>query len=199
MTDFDDLTAAPSEQIADALERLAAACRAVARDRDTAAGLAPLQAQLLTLLARRGPSRVGALAHLAGLRQPTVSDALRPLEARGLILRQPLADDGRAIAVSLTAAGATLAAVITRPPAALVDAAATLPSDRAPELLGDLITMIHALQQAGVIAPQRLCVTCAHFRRNAGPDTVRPHFCAMVGAPLGLRHLRVDCPEHLAA
>ena len=199
MSDFDDLTPAPAERIADALERLAAACRAMARDRDAAAGLAPLQAQLLALLARRGPAKGGALARLAGLRQPTVSDALRPLEARGLIRRQPAADDGRAVGVSLTVAGATLAAVIARPPAALVDAAATLPSDRAPELLGDLIAMIHALQQAGVIAPQRLCVTCAHFRRNAGPDAARPHVCALVGAPMGLRHLRLDCAEHLVA
>lgn len=59
--------------------------------------------------------------------------------------------------------------------------------------------MIRALQLKGLIAPQRTCVSCQFFRENAAPGQPEPHYCAFVGAPMGDRHLRVDCPEHQAA
>jgi hypothetical protein len=55
------------------------------------------------------------------------------------------------------------------------------------------------LQQRQLIAPQRTCVACRHFRENVAPGTSSPHFCALVGAPMGDRHLRVDCAEYESA
>jgi len=66
-------------------------------------------------------------------------------------------------------------------------------------LLGLVIKMIRQLQQRELIAPQRTCVACRHFRENVAPGTSMPHFCAFVGTPMGDRHLRVDCAEYESA
>jgi hypothetical protein len=39
-------------------------------------------------------------------------------------------------------------------------------------------------------------VTCRFFRRDAHPDSARPHHCALLDAPIGSGELRVDCAEH---
>ena len=66
-------------------------------------------------------------------------------------------------------------------------------------LLKLTVRMIRQLQLRGMIAPQRTCVSCRHFRENAEPGAAAPHFCALVGAAMADHHLRVDCPEHEAA
>ena len=66
-------------------------------------------------------------------------------------------------------------------------------------LFGLVVKMIRQLQLRQLIAPQRTCVACRHFRENVAPGTSSPHFCALVGAPMGDRHLRVDCAEYESA
>ena len=57
-----------------------------------------------------------------------------------------------------------------------------------------------AIKVDGRIVPQRLCVTCLHFRPNAHPgDPAGPHHCAYVDAALSETDLRIDCPEHSEA
>lgn len=51
------------------------------------------------------PTRPGDLAHLLGMRPTTMSNYLRRLADRGLIVREPDPHDGRAARVRLTPAG----------------------------------------------------------------------------------------------
>ena len=51
------------------------------------------------------PRRITELAELEGLAQPTMTLLVQTLEQRGWVKRQRLADDGRVVLVSLTAAG----------------------------------------------------------------------------------------------
>ena len=63
-----------------------------------------------------------------------------------------------------------------------------------------LIKLIRRLQTDGHIVPQRLCVTCVHFRPNAHQNNpAGPHHCAYVDMPLGDTDLRIDCPDHRGA
>jgi DNA-binding MarR family transcriptional regulator len=67
-------------------------------------GLTRSEGSLLVTL-RGGPQRITALAELEGLAQPTVTVLVKRMEARGWVVRQHPADDGRVVLVSLTAAG----------------------------------------------------------------------------------------------
>lgn len=66
-------------------------------------------------------------------------------------------------------------------------------------LLRSLVKVLRALQEAGDIPLQRMCVTCTHFRPHVHPDPANPHHCAFVDAPFGDRHLRLACPDHVVA
>ena len=57
-------------------------------------------------LSRRGPMRLTALTTTEQLTQPPITSLVQRLEEDGLVRRRPDPSDGRAVLVSLTAAGA---------------------------------------------------------------------------------------------
>jgi DNA-binding MarR family transcriptional regulator len=61
--------------------------------------------RVLSNLQLLGPTRVGDLAHLERLTQPSMTSAVNRLEAEGLVAREPDETDARASLVRLTDAG----------------------------------------------------------------------------------------------
>jgi DNA-binding MarR family transcriptional regulator len=73
--------------------------------RQSGAGIPRSEAGVLGTLAR-GPRRITELAEHEGLAQPTMTLLVKRLEERGWVERERDTADGRAVLVSLTAAGA---------------------------------------------------------------------------------------------
>ncbi|WP_311243387.1 MarR family transcriptional regulator [Microbacterium sp. WCS2018Hpa-23] len=63
------------------------------------------QWRVLNLLEQSGPRRVGELAAAARTTQPGMTRLIGALEREGLVLRSPVAEDSRAIAVAITSMG----------------------------------------------------------------------------------------------
>lgn len=194
---FDQITQPLPERLAEGLARLSAVARQLDWQSAEDTGLSPTQADILGLLARRpqGTRLTDAAAH-AGVRKATASDAVASLEGKKLLRKQADSADRRAVALQATAAGKRVARDW---PQAFAPIVATLSGDEQELLFGLVIKMIRQLQQRQLIAPQRTCVSCRHFRENVAPGTGTPHFCALVQAPMAARHLRVDCEEHESA
>jgi DNA-binding MarR family transcriptional regulator len=194
---FDEITQPLDRRLADGLTRLAAVARQLDWQAAASAGLSPTQADILRFVANRpeGARLTAAAAH-SGVRKATASDAVTTLESKSLLRKQADASDGRAIALKATAKGARIARDW---PASFGPVVEGLSDNEQEMLLALVIKMIRQLQLRELIAPQRTCVTCRHFRENVAPGTASPHFCALVGAPMAERHLRVDCPEHESA
>jgi DNA-binding MarR family transcriptional regulator len=194
---FDEITEPLDRRLADGLTRLAAVARQLDWQAAASAGLSPTQADILRFVANRpeGARLTAAAAHI-GVRKATASDAVTTLQSKSLLRKQADASDGRAIALKATAKGARIA---REWPASFGPVVEGLSDNEQQMLLALVIKMIRQLQLRELIAPQRTCVTCRHFRENAAPGTESPHFCAFVGAPMVDRHLRVDCPEHESA
>jgi DNA-binding MarR family transcriptional regulator len=163
--------------------------------------LTPTQAQILALLqAHPEGLRLSALAEKLGVTAPTASDAVTALVGKGFVLRGAGADHHRALALRLTPEGEAVAARIADWPDFLMRAVDVLSPHEQAVFLRGLVKMIRALQEAGDIPVQRMCVTCLHFRPNAHPDDPQnPHHCAFVDAPFGDRQLRLECGEHAQA
>lgn len=177
------------------LAKIGLALRHHAWEERARTGLTPTQAQIVALLEARGPAPVGAIAELLAVSQPTVSDAIRALEEKGLVSRSP-GSDRRVRLIGLTDAGAVAAAAASEWPDALLEAVDDLdPEDRAAFLRG-LSSMIRSLQRRGRIPVQRMCVTCRYFRPHVHAERERPHHCAFVDAPFGDAELRLDCADH---
>ena len=182
------------EQLSYGLGRLAA----LARQRDwvtgVAAGLTPTQGDTLRLLADRPAGlRLGELAAHLSVRPSTASDVVAVLVAKELVRRLPDPDNARAVRVVLTDAGRAMLGQMPDGFDAVVD---MLSDADAGTLHGFVISTIVRLQQAGRIAPQRLCVTCRYFVSEA--DGAGGHFCSLVNQPLQPAGLRGNCPEHEA-
>ena len=194
---FDEITEPLDRRLADGLTRLAAVARQLDWQAAASAGLSPTQADILRFVASRpeGARLTAAAAHI-GVRKATASEAVTTLETKSLLRKQADASDGRAVALKATVTGARIA---REWPASFGPVVEGLTNNQREILLALVIKMIRQLQLRELIAPQRTCVTCRHFRENVAPGTASPHFCAFVGAPMAERHLRVDCPEHESA
>ncbi|MBL8300875.1 MAG: winged helix-turn-helix transcriptional regulator [Rhodanobacteraceae bacterium] len=194
---FDQISEPLDLRLADGLTRLAAVARQLDWQAATSAGLSPTQADILCFVANRPEgSRLTAAAAHAGVRKATASDAVAALESKDLLHKYGDASDARAVTLKASVAGQEIAQSWPRSFAPVV---AGLSKAEQEVLLGLVIKMIRQLQQRQLIAPQRTCVACRHFRENVAPGTKSPHFCALVSAPMGDRHLRVDCAEYESA
>ncbi len=194
---FDEISEPLDLRLADGLTRLAAVAGQLDWQAAATAGLSPTQADILHFVANRpeGARLTAAAAHV-GVRKATASDAVAALENKELLRKYADASDARAITLKDTPTGYEIAQSWPRSFAPVV---AGLTQAEQELLLGLVVKMIRQLQQRELIAPQRTCVACRHFRENVAPGTSMPHFCAFVGTPMGDRHLRVDCAEYESA
>lgn len=194
---FDQISEPLDHRLANGLARLAAVARQLDWQAAATAGLSPTQADILRFVANRpeGARLTAAAAHV-GVRKATASDAVATLESKELLRKYADASDARAVTLKTTPTGHEIAQSWPRSFAPVV---ADLTPIEQEILLGLVIKMIRQLQQRQLIAPQRTCVACRYFRENVAPGTGSPHFCALVGAPMGDRHLRVDCAEYASA
>lgn len=188
----------PARTAAVGLAKLGLVLRHHAWEERRRTGLTPTQAQVIALVAARGPRPIGEIAAELAIAQPTASDAIGALAAKGLV-RKVAGADRRLQLVALTEEGRRVSASAVEWPDALLEAVDTLdPSDQA-AFLRALSAMIRELQERGRIPVQRMCVSCRFFRPHVHDDPARPHHCAFVDAPFGDRELRLDCADFVPA
>lgn len=200
MSQFDNISVPIESRIAIGFARIGTALRSQAWEHAVAQGVTPTQADILSLLnARNGALRLSVIAEQLAITAATASEAVSTLVGKGLVEKVRAADDGRAVALTLTASGAAMADDVVGWGGFLMTAAATLDAGDKASLLRLLIKMIRAMQERGDIPAARMCVTCKYFEPNRAKNPALPHYCHFVKAPFGDRHLRLDCAEHESA
>jgi DNA-binding MarR family transcriptional regulator len=185
------------ERVGDGLARLADALRSQSWKGASKNGLTPTQGRVLSLL-HDAPvgMRMPALASSLGVSAATASDAVGALRRKGLVEKRVDESDRRSAEFYLTTGGNAMAQDVAQWPAFLVEAIDTLPASEQETMLVALIKILRRLQTAGELPPQRMCVTCTHFRPNTRPtDERNPHVCAFLNMPFGNRNLRLDCAD----
>lgn len=162
-------------------------------------GLTPTQGQILTILRSKGTigMRLSAVADELAVTSATASDAVKTLVEKGLVQKTKAADDGRAIAISMTPQGKQMAEQVADWPDFLIEAVSELSEAEQEVFLLGLIKMVRKLQQQQQISVGRMCVNCQFFRPNMYPHPGQPHHCQFVDAPFGDRDLQIDCPDHV--
>ncbi|RQZ11329.1 MarR family transcriptional regulator [Burkholderia sp. Bp9031] len=182
-----------SGRVTHSLLRLSTAMRSQAWDWAEGAGLTPTQGEILVLLLqRKGPMRLGEIARETQLTAATTSDAVSTLETKGLVEKRRALDDGRALAVRLSARGRTAAKKALQWPEFLTKAVGKLGADEQGTLYRALLKTLRELQVAGVTPPQRMCLTCAHFQPGKQSKKTM-HYCAALDLSMADSDLRLDC------
>ena len=183
-------------RVTHSLLRLSTAMRSQAWEWAESAGLTPTQGEILVLLMqRKTPMRLGEIARETALTAATTSDAVSTLETKGLIEKRRTTEDGRALAVKLTARGRTAAKRAQQWPDFLSEAIGTLRDEEQAVFYRMMIKMIRQLEVQGDIPTHRMCVTCKYFEPSKNPKKVA-HRCAALELPIGDAELRLDCPVH---
>jgi DNA-binding MarR family transcriptional regulator len=163
------------------------------------AGLTPTQGEILVLLMqRKGPMRLGEIARETALTAATTSDAVSTLETKGLVEKRRALDDGRALAVRLTARGRTAAKRAAQWPDFLAKAVGTLRDDEQAVFYRTLLKTVHQLEAQGTIPAHRMCLTCTHFEPSKNAKKT-PHQCTLLGLKMSDTDLRLDCSVYEAA
>jgi len=99
----------------------------------------------LATIDRHGPLTLGELADREHLAPPSITKLVNRLESEGLVRRGPHPDDGRAVSVTVTKAGATrVARARDRATAWLREQVGTLTPEEA-ERLPDVVLVLEAL------------------------------------------------------
>ncbi|WP_206999912.1 MarR family winged helix-turn-helix transcriptional regulator [Trinickia mobilis] len=183
-------------RVTHSLLRLSTAMRSQAWEWAEGAGLTPTQGEILVLLMqRKGPMRLGEIARETALTAATTSDAVSTLETKGLVEKRRALDDGRALAVRLTARGRTAAKRALQWPDFLSEAIGTLRDEEQAVFYRTLLKMIRQLQVQGDIPQHRMCVTCTHFEPSKNPKKT-PHRCKLLELSFADTDLRLDCSVH---
>ncbi|EXI99813.1 MarR family transcriptional regulator [Burkholderia pseudomallei MSHR6137] len=183
-------------RVTHSLLRLSTAMRSQAWDWAEGAGLTPTQGEILVLLLQRAhriTRRCGGQLRFAR----NLAQTHRPftLEHKGLVEKRRALDDGRALAVRLSARGRTAAKKALQWPDFLSKAVGTLGGDEQGVLYRALLKTLRELQVNGDIPPHRMCVTCKHFQ--PGKAARKPTYrCSLLDLTMTDSDLRLDCAVH---
>jgi hypothetical protein len=120
------------------------------------------------------------------------------LESKGLVEKRRALDDGRALAVRLTARGRTAARRATQWPDFLAKAVGTLRDEEQSVFYRTLLKTVRQLEAQGDIPPHRMCLTCTHFEPGRNPKKA-PHHCALLDLSMADTDVRLDCTVHETA
>lgn len=183
------------------LERFTHIFRVAIWNSATQTGLSPIQIQFLLFLDAQkvGKRRVSVIAHEFGLTQATVSDSVRVLREKGLLIQKTSTRDKRIAQLHVTAAGKKMIGQLSTWTNEIRDAIVSLPQERREQGLHFLMELLASLHANGCIIPARMCILCLNFRKNAHEDILKPHHCGLLDIALSLSDLKIDCDLHKSA
>ncbi len=152
----------------DYLERISSLMREWYRDTPELAELKPIQISALDYLARCNhySDTPLAVAEYLGLTKGTVSQSLKALEKKSLIIKSADANDKRSVHLKLTDEGKALLAKVS-PPDFLQQAQDGLP-DQGAELLAQLDLLLKQLQSGKSTALFGQCYKCSFHQHKDG-------------------------------
>jgi DNA-binding MarR family transcriptional regulator len=182
-------------KIVAALERIAMAFRVMLWTESKEHAMSPIQIQLLVFLLHHSEEKrkVSYLAQEFNLTKATISDAVKALDAKGLIEKSFDQEDNRSYCMHLSTKGRQLAEQTAMFTGKLQQPIDRLPKGEKEALLVNLLHIIEHLTKSGVITVQRMCYTCNHYKSN---HQGAAHYCQLLDKGLGQAELRIDCPEH---
>lgn len=182
-------------KIVASLERVSQAFRVLLWNESKEFSLSPIQIQVLIFLLHHSDEKrkVTYLADEFNMTKATISDTIKTLEQKQLIIKEFEPHDTRSYIIHLTKKGKNIAeqtSLFAKQIQAPID---KLHSTDKENLLLSLLDIIHHLNQSGIITIQRMCFTCHFYKANKNGQE---HFCGLMNTKLADNDLRIDCPEH---
>lgn len=181
-----------SDKIVAGLERVSEAFKVLLWEKAKTLGLSPIQIQLLIFVAYHKPDlcNVSHLAKEFNITKPTVSDAVRMLEEKKLIVKDFSATDSRSYSMGLSTAGKKIVAETEDFAHPLKDQLGHIEQKDLENLFSTLSQLIFQLNLSGILSVQRTCYGCKFYSH-----TKKKGYCNLLNMELKQPDIRLDCPE----
>ncbi|MDT8347805.1 MAG: MarR family winged helix-turn-helix transcriptional regulator [Flavobacteriaceae bacterium] len=195
-TSIFDLTAQNQQtdlKIIAALERITQAFKALLQEESNRYKLSPIQLQTLLFINFHSSEKctVSYLAEEFNVTKATISDAIKSLYAKALVIKTPNKTDARSYRLALTEKGIHIAdkakgftEQMHHPITAMEEAEKSV-------MLHNLLEIIRHMFDCGVISKQRMCFSCRFYKPKNGES-----YCELLKQNLSITDLRLDCPEY---
>ncbi|QHS63785.1 MarR family winged helix-turn-helix transcriptional regulator [Chitinophaga agri] len=177
-----------------ALERVGESFRVLLWEQSKELGLSPIQIQSIIFLHTHDDSRANVtyLSKEFNVTKATMSDVIRVLTEKKLVIKKEHPADSRASVLKLTAQGKKTAESAGGFANTLLKQVSQLTNAQKTGLKTILLDLIFSLHKENIISMQRMCFSCTHYSGNGSK-----HFCNLLNIPLVPDTLRLDCPEHV--
>lgn len=181
-----------SSKIIAGLERISEAFKVLLWDKAKLLGLSPIQIQILIFIAyhKNEMCNVSHLAKEFNVTKPTISDAIRVLDKKGLITKEYSSIDSRSYSIGLSETGTETIGQISDFANPLKKQLNAVDNSELESLFGTLSKLIYQLNSSGILSVQRTCYGCKFYSKESNRD-----YCNLLNKELLNNDIRLDCPE----
>ncbi|MFY7669475.1 MarR family transcriptional regulator [Tenacibaculum sp. MEBiC06402] len=182
-----------SSKIVAGLERVSEVFKMLLWEKAKLVGLSPIQIQILIFIAfhKDNLCNVSHLAKEFNVTKPTVSDAIRILDKKRLIVKDFSSSDSRSYSISLSDLGNDLVSQTYDFSSPLKNQVDGFSQSELESLFGTLSQLIYKLNSNGILSVQRTCYGCKFYEKQQESD-----YCNLLQKELLNREIRLDCPEY---
>ncbi|WP_299159032.1 MarR family winged helix-turn-helix transcriptional regulator [uncultured Tenacibaculum sp.] len=181
-----------SSKIVAGLERVSEVFKILLWEKAKLVGLSPIQIQILIFITfhKQNLCNVSHLAKEFNITKPTVSDAIKVLDKKGMIIKDFSSSDSRSYYINLSEKGTKIVSQVydfSNPLKQQIDG---FNQTELESLFGTLSTLIYKLNKNGILSVQRTCYGCKFYQKNQDS-----HYCNLLNKELLNSEIRLDCPE----
>ena len=182
-----------SHKIVAGLERISEVFKVLLWEKAKMVGLSPIQIQILIFIAYHKQSlcNVSHLAKEFNVTKPTISDAVRALDKKALIIKDYSSSDSRSYTIALSDSGKNMVSSTDDFARPLWTSLESLAESEKQSLFGTLSQLIYKLNRSGILNVQRTCYGCQFYTKTSSGD-----YCNLLQKELLTSDIRLDCPEY---
>lgn len=174
------------------LQRISEAFKVLLWEKAKKFGLSPIQIQILIFIAyhKEEYRNVSYLAKEFNVTKPTVSDAIKVLEKKEMIVKDHSSSDNRSYSIFLSNTGENIVSkteTFANPIKNLMDHVSTQEQEN---IFSTLSSLIYQLNQKEILTVQRTCFACKFYTKHDHQD-----YCNLLQKDLLNHEIRLDCPE----
>ncbi len=181
-----------SSKIVIGLERISEVFKLLLWKKAKHIGLSPIQIQILIFVASH-KSELCNVSHLAkefNITKPTISDAIKVLDKKGIIFKDFSPTDQRSYTIQLTEIGKQTLVETNDFATPLKTQLDTFDEAELNSIFKTISELIYKLNQTDVLSVQRTCFGCRFYEKNGNTS-----YCKLLEKVLKTNDIRLDCPE----
>ena len=181
-----------SSKIVAGFERISEVFKVLLWEKAKLVGLSPIQIQILIFISyhKQELCHVSHLSKEFNVSKPTISDAVKVLDKKGLIIKDFSSVDSRSYTIALSETGKNRVTETENFAMPLENQLANFSDPELENVFETLSKLIYQLNRKGILTVQRTCFGCKFHEKSNNKD-----FCNLLDKELLRSEIRLDCPE----